>query len=50
MITSVDGKPAATLTLEEVRRALRGGEREVELGIKRGEQAMTVRLKLRKMV
>ena len=50
VITSVDGKPADKLTLEEVRRALRGGEREVELGIKRGEQAMTVRLKLRKLV
>ena len=50
VITSVDGKPAAKLTLEEVRRALRGAEREVELGVKRGEQAMTVRVKLRKLV
>src|SRR5262249_46033813 len=50
VITSVDGKPAAQLTLEEVRRALRAGEREVELGIRRGEKSMTVRLKLRRLV
>jgi C-terminal processing protease CtpA/Prc len=50
VITSVDGKPAAKLTLEEVRRALRAGEHEVELGVQRGDKAMTVRLKLRRMV
>ena len=50
VITSVDGKPAAKLTLEEVRGALRAGERQVELGIRRGEKTMTVRLKLRRLV
>ena len=50
VITSVDGKPAAKLTLEEVRRALRAGEREVELGVRRGDQDLKVRLKLRRMV
>jgi hypothetical protein len=50
VITSVDGKPATKLTLEDVRRALRGAEREVELGVQRGAQAMTVRIKLRRMV
>ncbi|HEY2954185.1 MAG TPA: aspartyl protease family protein [Candidatus Eisenbacteria bacterium] len=50
VITSVDGKPAAKLTLEEVRRALRAGEREVELEIERGGRSFTVRLKLRRMV
>jgi hypothetical protein len=46
----VDGKPAAKLTLEEVRRALRSGEREVALGIRRGDKSLTVRLKLKRMV
>ena len=50
VITSVDGKPAAKLTLEEVRGALRAGERQVELGIRRGEKTLTVRLKLRRLV
>jgi Aspartyl protease/PDZ domain len=50
VITSVDGTPAGKLTLEEVRRALRAGEREVELGVRRGEKALTLRLKLRRLV
>jgi len=50
VITRLDGKPAAKLTLEEVRRALRAGEREVELEIQRGERSLTLRLKLRRMV
>jgi hypothetical protein len=49
-ITSVDGRPAAKLTLEEIRRTLRSGEREVALGIRRGDKSLTVRLKLKRMV
>jgi hypothetical protein len=50
VITSVNGIAASALTLEEVRRTLRVEGREVELGIQRGDQSLTMRIKLRRLV
>lgn len=50
VITSIEGRPAAQLTLEEVRRLFRQPDREYRLEVKRGGQVIPVKLKTRRLV
>jgi len=50
VIVIVDGRPASEFTLDEVRRVLREGPGTVELGIRRDDVLISVRLELRRLV
>ncbi len=50
VIVALDGQPAAEFTLEQVREPFRQEGREYRLGIRRGEELLEVRIRLRRLV
>lgn len=50
VITAIDGKPAAAFTFEQLRQMLRQDGREFLLSIKRGEERLQVKIKLRRLI
>ena len=50
IITAIDGKSTAKLTLEEIRRMFRQERRRYSLSIKRGESLFPLKLKTRRLI
>lgn len=50
IITAINGKPAAELTLEQVRQMFRQEGQEYNLNIKRGNDTWQIRIKLRRLI
>jgi len=50
LITAIDGRPAAEFTEGRIKRLFRQDGREFELTIKRGEETLTIKIKLRRLI
>ena len=50
VITAIDGRPAAKLTLDQVRQLFRQAGREYRLDVQRGDENFRVKLKLRRLI
>ncbi|HYK21991.1 MAG TPA: PDZ domain-containing protein, partial [Pyrinomonadaceae bacterium] len=50
IITAIDGKPSSTLTLDSIREMLKQNGHEHLVSIKRGEQSLQIKMKLRRLI
>ena len=50
VLTAIDGRPASEFTLEQARALLRREGEERVLSVRRGDQVLTFRLKLRRLI
>jgi hypothetical protein len=50
IITAIDGKPSSTFTLDDIREMFKQNGREYLLSIKRGEQSLQIKIKLRGLI
>jgi len=50
IITAIDSKPSSTLSLDDIREMFKQNGREYSLSIKRGEQSLQIKIKLRGLI
>lgn len=50
IITAIDSKPSSTLSLEDIREMFKQNGREYLLSVKRGEQSLQIKIKLRGLI
>jgi C-terminal processing protease CtpA/Prc len=50
LITAINDKAATELTLEQLRQMFRREGREYLLNVKRGEETITIKIKLRRLI